>query len=263
MTAAPCSTALFEFIRFVYGNPIMRFSAVGVRISSAVYASWIHACGLAAATSLNRDPQLGHRDQVVVETAADPDPMGLLEQRVHLHRHDHAAGLLARAPTSAPRAIDRAASGTSSACTVQSSSAPAARAPIRVRHASAPPSSTRSASPAWIARQARFTSDCGLLPPMPVHGGGAWLGADPLGDEAPGIAVAPRQQAHDVDGVGAGQGRRTDAGVLGGPAERLGDQIDRLERRGPSVDAVAQLAGTDQHRRAGVDHGSSSVQTTT
>ena len=34
--AAPCSTALLEFIRFVYGKPIIRLSGDGVRISSAV-----------------------------------------------------------------------------------------------------------------------------------------------------------------------------------------------------------------------------------
>ena len=52
MTAADCSTALLEFMRFVYGNPIMRLSGVGVAISAAVNASWIHALGLVAATSL-------------------------------------------------------------------------------------------------------------------------------------------------------------------------------------------------------------------
>ena len=34
ITAALCSTALFEFIRFVYGKPIILLSALGVRISS-------------------------------------------------------------------------------------------------------------------------------------------------------------------------------------------------------------------------------------
>ena len=36
ITAAPCSTALLEFSRFVYGKPIIRLSGDGVRISSAV-----------------------------------------------------------------------------------------------------------------------------------------------------------------------------------------------------------------------------------
>ena len=34
----------------------------------------------------------------------------------------------------------------------------------------------------------------------------------------------------------------------------LGDEVDRLERRLAPVDAVAQLAGADEHRRAGIDH---------
>ena len=52
MTPAPCSTALFEFMSFVYGKPIQRLSGPGVRISSAVYPRWIQACGLVAATAL-------------------------------------------------------------------------------------------------------------------------------------------------------------------------------------------------------------------
>src|SRR3546814_2196631 len=39
---------------FVYGKPIQRLSADGVRISSAVYERWIQACGFDAATSLKR-----------------------------------------------------------------------------------------------------------------------------------------------------------------------------------------------------------------
>ena len=40
-------------------------------------------------------PQLRHGDEVLVEPAAEHHPVRLLEQRVHLHRHHHAAGLLA------------------------------------------------------------------------------------------------------------------------------------------------------------------------
>ena len=54
-TTAPCSTLLFEFMSFGYGNPIHRLSAVGVRICSGVYAFCVQAFGLCAATSLNRD----------------------------------------------------------------------------------------------------------------------------------------------------------------------------------------------------------------
>ena len=58
-----------------------------------------------------------------------------------------------------------------------------------------------------------------------------------------------------MDGVGTGEGRVAGAGVLGGPAQRLDDEVDRLEHVGPPVDAVADLTGTDQDRCAGVDHG--------
>ena len=34
----------------------------------------------------------------------------------------------------------------------------------------------------------------------------------------------------------------------------LDDEVDGLERRLAAVDAMAQLAGTDEHRRAGIDH---------
>ena len=131
-------------------------------------------------------------------------------------------------------AVELAASGTSSPCTVQSSvDARRLGRSMRVRHASAPPSRTRSASPRWIARLARLTSDWGLLPPIPdtvlVRG----VAPIRVGHEEPRIAVAPREQPHDVDGVGAGQRRRARPAVVGRAPQRLGDQVDRLDARWP------------------------------
>ena len=56
-----------------------------------------------------------------------------------------------------------------------------------------------------------------------------------------------------MHGVGAGEGGVAGAGVVGGTPQRLHDEVDRLEDIGPPVDAVAELTGTDQDRRAGVD----------
>src|SRR5687768_14162163 len=53
-SAAPCSTALFEFMSLGYGKPTMRLEASTVRISSGVNDRWIQAFGLLAATSLKR-----------------------------------------------------------------------------------------------------------------------------------------------------------------------------------------------------------------
>src|SRR5207302_8973007 len=53
--AAAWSVSRLAFMAFVYGNPIMRLSAVTVPISAAVLASRDQAQGLAAATWLKRD----------------------------------------------------------------------------------------------------------------------------------------------------------------------------------------------------------------
>jgi len=45
---------MFAHMRFVYGKTTIRFSGEGCEISSAVYATRDHACGLSAATAANR-----------------------------------------------------------------------------------------------------------------------------------------------------------------------------------------------------------------
>jgi hypothetical protein len=45
---------LLEFSSLVYGVLIIRFVGPGLAISSAVSACWFQACGLFAATALNR-----------------------------------------------------------------------------------------------------------------------------------------------------------------------------------------------------------------
>src|SRR5690606_21551395 len=54
MRPAACSTALLEFITFVYGQQIHRLVGPGVRIWVGVSGSRSHACGLSAATRENR-----------------------------------------------------------------------------------------------------------------------------------------------------------------------------------------------------------------
>lgn len=55
MTTAAWLTMLLEFISFGYGQLIIRLSGPACPISSALRASRLHACGLSAATALNRD----------------------------------------------------------------------------------------------------------------------------------------------------------------------------------------------------------------
>ncbi len=45
------------------------------------------------------------------------------------------------------------------------------------------------------------------------------------------------------------------AGVVGGSAGGLDDEVDGFERRFPAVGALAVLAGTDDDRRAGIETG--------
>ena len=54
MTPAARSTCRFAHMSFVYGSLMLRFSGVGVAISSADRAVGSHAYGLSAATSLPR-----------------------------------------------------------------------------------------------------------------------------------------------------------------------------------------------------------------
>src|SRR5581483_8906025 len=54
-SAAAWSTLLFEFINFVYGKQIRRFSLVGVAISDGEYARRIAASSLPTAIVLMRD----------------------------------------------------------------------------------------------------------------------------------------------------------------------------------------------------------------
>ena len=88
---------------------------------------------------------------------------------------------------------------------------------------------------------------------MPVTDVALRRRAHPLADQRGRVAVAPRQQADGVHGVGTGEGGVAGAGVLGGAPQRLDDEVDRLEHLGPPVDAVAQLTGTDEDWRTGVD----------
>src|SRR3954452_25608148 len=55
MNAADWSVSRLAFMALVYGKPIQRLSAVTVAISSVDFSSGNHACGLRAATELNRD----------------------------------------------------------------------------------------------------------------------------------------------------------------------------------------------------------------
>ena len=75
-----------------------------------------------------------------------------------------------------------------------------------------------------------------------------------LRDQRSRIAIAPRQQGDDPDGVDRGQDRRR-TGVVGGGPSRLDDEVDGFERRLPVVGALIVLAGTDDDGRARVETG--------
>ena len=70
---------------------------------------------------------------------------------------------------------------------------------------------------------------------------------EPLGQDASGVAVAPRQDADDADRVeGCQDALRTRVDL--GPAGRFLEQGDGFEGVGPVVDTVGELADTDEHR---------------
>ena len=66
ISAAAMSTSLLEFMYFGTGSPTIRLRGVGVRISSADFASRIHAYGLRRGDLAEPRPQLADRDQVLV-----------------------------------------------------------------------------------------------------------------------------------------------------------------------------------------------------
>ena len=199
-------------------------------------------------------PELGHRHEVLVEPPPDVDAVGLLEQRIHLHRHEHPARLLAGR---GHRDLRRRAGRLGDVVTLH-----------RPVEGHAGGSGGRAGAPrlgaaeedevglAALDRQAGHVDErLRAVAAHPRHGAGARRRADPRRDEEPRIAIAPGEQPHDVDGVGAGQRRCARPAVVRGAPQRLGDQVDRLDRGGPLVDTIAQLTGTDQDRCAGVDHG--------
>ena len=83
--------------------------------------------------------------------------------------------------------------------------------------------------------------------------GGAGAGrSHPLGHEAAGVGVAPRQDADDPDRVEAGeQSRHPRVGL--GPVGGLGQEVDRFEGLGTVVDPVAELADADEDGGTGVE----------
>ena len=95
-SAAACSTALLEFMSFVYGNPIQRLSAVGRADLLGRVRALDPGVRVASGDLAEPGPQLRHRHEVLVDRAAQAMAQRLLEQRVHLHRHHDAACDLAR-----------------------------------------------------------------------------------------------------------------------------------------------------------------------
>ena len=91
--AAAWSTSLLEFLYLGYGSPIMRLDGPGVRISTADFASWIHAYGLAAATA-EAGPEIADPDLVLVDTLTGRRAQRGLEHGIELHGHDEPAGQL-------------------------------------------------------------------------------------------------------------------------------------------------------------------------
>ena len=130
---------------------------------------------------------------------------------------------------------------------------------MRVRHASAPPISTRSLRPSWMSRQVRLTSDCGRVAAHRGDRGVGAVGPDARRDERGRVAVAPRQQRDRSHAVRARRGRRRVAplSVLR-RTKRVDDQVDWFGARLAAVHALVVLADADEHRCARIDcHGSS------
>ena len=240
---------------FVYGNPIHpvvgrgRADLLG-RVGALDPGVRVGGGHLAEAR-----PQLGDGDQVLVEargrarsggparTAGTPAPAsrrrGPSRPGRTWRRPASTAGLGARRRPARSSPARRRACGRPSGCAT-----PRRRRAARGRRRRA-----------WMARQAWFTSDCGLLPPMPVTASCARGGAEALrrrarrgrGSATTGVdtmwmASAPVSAASPAPVSSAA--RRSG----------LGDEVDGLERRLAAVDALAELAGADQHRGAGIDH---------
>ena len=240
------STSLFEFMYFGYGRPIIRFVGVGVRISSGDLASRHPRVRVAGGDLAEPGPQLadvraGARRRVSPGGGAQRR----LEHRVHLHRH-------ARCPRSGSAGWLIA----SSSPIIRGGSsrrAPVGQSSVDLGLAGPHPGAPRlaagedgqSRSPAWISRGRGVDErSAGCCRPAVVYAGLGRRDAEPLGDEAGRVAVAPRQQADDADRVGRGSadepgvGRRARA-----PPAPSADRFEGV------VERRRRAAGTGRRRR--------------
>ncbi len=80
-----------------------------------------------------------------------------------------------------------------------------------------------------------------------------------LGDEAGRVPVPPREQADDPNGIRIGQ--PGEAGVGGGPFDRIAHERDRLPAVVDRSGAMRHLAAADEHGSAGVEgHGAAGYE---
>jgi hypothetical protein len=137
-----------------------------VRISSAVFASRIHAFGLRAATSLKP----AHSSLIATWCSSTPSPaaariavsnIGYTWTGITIWRAISAGWFMT---SSSPRMRGTESAGAFG----HVSSAPCLRARILVRQASPPVRIARSTLPSAISRAVVLTSVCGVLPPAVV-----------------------------------------------------------------------------------------------
>ena len=162
-SAAAWSTLLLEFISLGYGKETGRLKSLGVRISSAVFASRIQAWGLSAATRLN--PAHSSETRSMCAASVSPRAWRMAFSKIGYIWIGCAMPRLAsmrwRIFSSAPK--PRSGSpGASRHC----KSTPARRALAWVRPHSAPTSTTMRRSPRWISRADSVSTRCTESPPQ-------------------------------------------------------------------------------------------------
>ena len=194
---APCSTALLEFMSFVYGKPIMRLSARRrADLLGACTAAGSTRAGWSAATSLKPRPQLG-RSRPGARRGPGPAAIrsACSNSGYTCTGMTHAAGLLARGRHRHVGGRARGPAGTSSPCTVQSSSAPAA-AGARPGAPRLRPAEQHEVGSPGLDGEAGLVHE--RLRAVAAHARQAWCreasAPSRSATRSAGIAVAPRQQ---------------------------------------------------------------------
>ena len=253
ITAAPMSTSLLEFINFGYGNPTIRLASVTVMISSAVFASWIHACGLRVRDLAESGVEPAEM-ALVLSTERPAVAEGGFEHWVDLDRHHEPASTSAGRFISSFSPMIRGMS--SSAAFAQSSVAPARERGMKVLNASPPARIAMSSDPSRISVAVTLSNDCGLLPPPACRlcqfDAGLVLAAEPesLCEEPGCVPVSP---ADHVDDAGSSRRRaaRPDRHRRRRHGRRGSISATGSRASSRSFGPVVVLADADDHGRTG------------